>query len=146
VSIGENVKRLRIAAGLMTQKALAERMGAPQPRVSDIENDRYGKDGPTLPTLREFAVALGCQVADIVANTKYENLVDGAALRGTVRRIRDDDAVPSVSVPARSRRATRNEKKARELFDQLSGESQSIVLGILESFAKQVRRRAREPK
>lgn len=45
VSLGQNIKRLRIAAGLSTQRALADRLHVPQPQVSDWENDRYGTLG-----------------------------------------------------------------------------------------------------
>lgn len=60
VSVGENVKRLRVAAGLSTQALLAERMGVPQPRVSDLENDRY--ELPDTKTLMIAAAAIGCTV------------------------------------------------------------------------------------
>lgn len=40
-TIGENIRRLRHAAGFKRQGDFAERVGVPQSRVSDWENDRY---------------------------------------------------------------------------------------------------------
>ena len=64
MSLGQNIKRLRIAAGISTQRALAERLHVPQPQVSDWENDRYG----TLetPTLMKLAKVLRCTIDQLL--------------------------------------------------------------------------------
>ncbi len=64
VSLGQNIKRLRIAAGLSTQRALADRLHVPQPQVSDWENDRYG----TLETqtLMKLAKVLRCSIDELL--------------------------------------------------------------------------------
>ena len=64
MSLGQNIKRLRVAAGISTQRALAERLHVPQPQVSDWENDRYG----TLetPTLMKLAKVLRCTIDQLL--------------------------------------------------------------------------------
>ena len=64
VSLGQNIKRLRAAAGLSTQRALADRLHVPQPQVSDWENDRYG----TLEThtLMKLAKVLRCSLDELL--------------------------------------------------------------------------------
>ncbi len=64
VSLGENIKRLRWASGLQTQKAFADRLGVPQPRVSDWENDRY--DVLETTTLVRIAKGLRCSIDDLL--------------------------------------------------------------------------------
>lgn len=58
--VGENVRRLRIAAS-MTQEQFAERSGFSQQYISDLER---GRRNPTVVTLFELASALG--VAPVV--------------------------------------------------------------------------------
>lgn len=65
VSLGQNIRRLRKAGGLRTQKALAESLGIPQPQVSDWENDRYAV--LEVPTLIKLAKALRCSVNHLLA-------------------------------------------------------------------------------
>lgn len=64
MSLGQNIKRLRIAAGISTQRALADRLHVPQPQVSDWENDRYA----TLetPTLFKLAKVLRCTIGQLL--------------------------------------------------------------------------------
>ncbi len=64
MSLGQNIKRLRIAAGISTQRALADRLHVPQPQVSDWENDRYG----TLETqtLMKLAKVLRCTIDQLL--------------------------------------------------------------------------------
>jgi transcriptional regulator with XRE-family HTH domain len=56
--VGENVRRLREAAGL-TQAALAERMGVDRAYVSGLE---LGQRNPTIITLWHAANALGVKM------------------------------------------------------------------------------------
>ena len=65
VQVGRNIRRLRAAAGIRTQRELAERLGVPQPRVSDWENDRYTV--LEMPTLLRIAKALRCSVDQLLA-------------------------------------------------------------------------------
>jgi transcriptional regulator with XRE-family HTH domain len=53
--VGENVRRLRLAAH-MTQEQLAERSGLSQQYLSDLER---GLRNPTVVTLWELSQALG---------------------------------------------------------------------------------------
>ena len=64
MSLGQNIKRLRLAAGISTQRALADRLHVPQPQVSDWENDRYG----TLETqtLMKLAKVLRCTIDQLL--------------------------------------------------------------------------------
>jgi transcriptional regulator with XRE-family HTH domain len=61
MSVGENIKRLREAAGL-SQTELARRAGIDQGGLSKIEKGR----NLTLETLRDLARALGCSVVDLL--------------------------------------------------------------------------------
>lgn len=61
--VGENVKRLRLAAGL-TQEQFAERSGFSQQYVSDLER---GRRNPTVVSVFELAQALGVAPADLLA-------------------------------------------------------------------------------
>ncbi len=64
VSLGQNIKRLRMAAGLSTQKALADQLHVPQPQVSDWENDRYG--ALETQTLIKLAKVLRCSIDQLL--------------------------------------------------------------------------------
>ena len=64
VSLGQNIKRLRMAAGLSTQRALADRLHVPQPQVSDWENDRYG--ALETQTLIKLAKVLRCSIDELL--------------------------------------------------------------------------------
>ena len=64
VSLGQNIKRLRIVAGLSTQRALADRLHVPQPQVSDWENDRYG--ALETQTLIKLAKVLRCSIDQLL--------------------------------------------------------------------------------
>lgn len=59
-TIGENIRRLRIAAGFAEQKPFAEALSVPQSRVSDWEHDRYGL--PDTATLIKMAKTLGVSI------------------------------------------------------------------------------------
>ena len=56
--VGQNVRRLRIAAGL-SQAELSERMGVDRAYVSGLE---LGQRNPTVVTLWHMAKALGVQL------------------------------------------------------------------------------------
>ena len=64
MSLGQNIKRLRAAAGLSTQRALADRLHVPQPQVSDWENDRYG--ALETQTLMKLAKVLRCSIDELL--------------------------------------------------------------------------------
>jgi transcriptional regulator with XRE-family HTH domain len=61
-SIGDNLRRLR---GSRSQKEVAQKMGVPQPQVSDWERDRYGT--LDLATLFRLAIGYDCAIEEIVA-------------------------------------------------------------------------------
>ena len=60
--VGENVRRLRIAASL-TQEQFAERSGFSQQYISDLER---GRRNPTVVTLFELASALGATPVELI--------------------------------------------------------------------------------
>lgn len=64
MSLGQNIKRLRLEAGISTQRALADRLHVPQPQVSDWENDRYGALG--TQTLLKLAKVLHCSIDQLL--------------------------------------------------------------------------------
>lgn len=64
--VGENVRRLRLAAGL-TQEQLAERSGLSQQYLSDLER---GLRNPTIVSLWEIAAPLGVSPDKLIASDK----------------------------------------------------------------------------
>jgi transcriptional regulator with XRE-family HTH domain len=64
--VGDNVRRLRIAAGL-SQAELAERMGVDRAYVSGLEQ---GARNPTIITLWHIAKALGAKLQDLTRERK----------------------------------------------------------------------------
>jgi transcriptional regulator with XRE-family HTH domain len=66
--VGQNVKRLRIAAGL-SQAELAERMGVDRAYVSGLE---LGQRNPTVVTLWHLAKALGVKLRSFFEEEKQQ--------------------------------------------------------------------------
>ena len=64
MSLGRNIRRLRLAAGFQTQKEFASHLGVPQPQASDWENDRYGI--LETMTILKIAKSLGCSVDELL--------------------------------------------------------------------------------
>jgi transcriptional regulator with XRE-family HTH domain len=64
--VGDNVRRLRIAAG-MTQAELAARMGVDRAYVSGLEQ---GERNPTVVTLWHIAKALGVKARALLHEPK----------------------------------------------------------------------------
>lgn len=87
VTIGRNVVRLRLAAGIKTQDEFARKLGVPQPRASDLENARYKL--PALKTLLKAAKVLGCSLDDILEGVDAD-----------YDQIRRKRAAPAVAPPA----------------------------------------------
>jgi len=63
VSLADNIRHRRNRLGL-SQKMLADRMGVPQPRVSDLECER--NDNPQLQTILAVANALGTNLSKLL--------------------------------------------------------------------------------
>lgn len=120
VSVGDNVKRLRQAAGMATQGALAERMGVPQSRVSDLENDRYSL--PETRTLMLAATAIGCRVDDLLAGVDPEYDASKNALK--------------ILLGTGDGKATRIVTRALRLLGMMSDPGQRYALGLLAEAAK----------
>ena len=80
MSLGKNIKRLRLAAGLSTQRAVAELLGVPQPQVCDWENDRYAI--LEVATLLKLAKALHCSVDQLLAGVdpEYDRACKGGVI------------------------------------------------------------------
>ena len=64
--VGQNVKRIRLKAGL-TQEEFADRSGFSQQYISSLEN---GKRNPTVVTLYELATALGVSHLELMRGVK----------------------------------------------------------------------------
>ena len=79
MSVGRNIKRLRLEAGISTPRAFAERLGVLDAQLSDWENDRYVL--LRVPTLVRIAKVLRCSVEDLLEGVDPE--YDRA--RGVVR-------------------------------------------------------------
>ena len=84
VSVGKNIRRLRMVAGLPTQKAFAKLLGVQQSLVSDWEHDRYGV--LSISSLIKLAKVLDCSVDQLLAGVDPD-----------YDRIREDWAVAAVS-------------------------------------------------
>ncbi len=67
---GERIRELRLKRGL-TQIEFSERSGYPQGRISEIER---GSRAPTLMTMIRLAVALDCDLTQVVAPFKKSDL------------------------------------------------------------------------
>ncbi len=80
MSLGQNIKRLRWEAGFQTQKALADLLGVPQPRVSDWENDRYAV--LETKTLVRIAKGLRCSIDHLLVGVDpdYDRILRGAGM------------------------------------------------------------------
>ena len=80
MSLGQNLKRLRWNAGFQTQKALADLLGVPQPRVSDWENDRYAV--LETKTLVRIAKGLRCSIDQLLAGVDpdYDRILQAARM------------------------------------------------------------------
>ena len=118
MSLGQNIKRLRWQAGLQTQKAFADLLGVPQPRVSDWENDRYAVLETT--TLVRIAKGLRCSIDqllvgldpdyDRIRQTGHVRVVEPARVHSPVEPLTDipvvieGDAMPQ-GIPQGGRRA-----------------------------------------
>ena len=97
MSLGQNIKRLRCEAGLHRQKALADLLGVPQPRVSDWENDCYA----VLETLTLVKIAKGlrCSVDQLLAGVDPDyDRVRGAGAGAQTLRV-GSALAPSVEIP-----------------------------------------------
>ncbi len=81
MSFGRNIRRLRWKSGLRTQRALADLLGAPQPQVSDWENDRYAV--LETMTLVRIAKGLRCSVDQLLVGVDAD-----------YDRVREADSVP----------------------------------------------------
>jgi transcriptional regulator with XRE-family HTH domain len=57
------IRRKRIEAGLK-QKDLAHRAGISRPHMSSIE---HGRVNPSPPVLHRLALALGCEIPDLMS-------------------------------------------------------------------------------
>ena len=65
MTTGENIQRLREAAGL-TQEELGKQTGVSQSMIAQIER---GRKEPSLGLSRDLAAALGCGVIDIIGES-----------------------------------------------------------------------------
>ena len=98
MSLGKNIKRLRLAAGLRTQKALAETLHLPQPQVSDWENDRYAV--LEISTLLKLAKVLRCTVDQLLVGVDpdydriHQSGAPGADDASSLRTLPDIPVVP----------------------------------------------------
>jgi transcriptional regulator with XRE-family HTH domain len=70
LTVGRNVRRLRIAAGL-TQAALADRMGVDRAYVSGLE---LGQRNPTVVTLWHITKALGVTLKTLFDEEKQRRV------------------------------------------------------------------------
>ena len=75
MSLGTNIRRLRLAAGLRTQKACADLLDIPQPQLSDWENDRYAS--LELRNVLKLAKLFHCSVDELLAgvDSDYDRIL-----------------------------------------------------------------------
>ena len=99
VSLGENIKRLRWEAGLQTQKALADLLGVPQPRVSDWENDRYAVLETT--TLVRIAKGLRCSIDQLLVGVDpdYDRIRQAGRVPAVEAARADSPVGPLADIP-----------------------------------------------
>ena len=98
MSVGKNIKRLRMVMGLQTQKALAGLLGASQPQVSDWENARSAV--LKVSSLIKLAKALHCSVDELLAGVDpdYDRIREGGAVPARIGSdiavVAEGDALP----------------------------------------------------
>lgn len=99
-TIGENIRRLRIAAGFAEQKPFAEALSVPQSRVSDWEHDRYGL--PDTVTLMKIAKTLGVSIDVLLAgiDPQYDFASGNLAQQSFVREGRGYGGAAVAGAPA----------------------------------------------
>ena len=99
MSLGQNIKRLRWEAGLQTQKALADLLGVPQPRVSDWENDRYAVLETT--TLVRIAKGLRCSIDQLLVGVDpdYDRIRQAGRVPAVEAAPADSLAEPVADIP-----------------------------------------------
>lgn len=61
IHLGQNIKRIRKEKGL-SQETLAQRIGCPRPRISDLEH----RKSATIPTIEKVAAGLGVQPFELL--------------------------------------------------------------------------------
>ena len=115
MSLGRNIKRLRAVTGVRTQKALAERLGVPQPQVSDWENDRYTT--LEISSLVRIAKVFRCSVDVLLAgiDAEYDRLgAVPATILSDIAVVAEGDVLPD-EVATRNARAQGRPKVLRWL-------------------------------
>ena len=113
VSLGRTIKRLRAVTGVRTQKALAEKLGVPQPQVSDWENDRYTT--LEISSLVKIAKAFRCSVDVLIAGNDADyDRIGGvpATTLPDIAVVAEGDVLPD-EVAMRNRRARARPKVLR---------------------------------
>lgn len=65
MTVGQNIKRLRIRAGL-SQEELAQKIGKTRSMISQYESDRYL---PRMGTVERLAAAFGVKKSEIIEET-----------------------------------------------------------------------------
>lgn len=75
-TIGQNIQRVRTAAGFETQAQFARELGVPQAQLNDWESDRYKT--LDMSTLLRLAKTLGCLVDDLLmgVDEAYDTIVE----------------------------------------------------------------------
>jgi transcriptional regulator with XRE-family HTH domain len=115
-TFGGNMRREREARGL-TLEAVAQRLGLK--RAAPLSTLERSHHVPKAETIREYAAAIGCEPAALLAGVVTEH----DALRGS--------AAPTAAVAARTERLTRNETRALQLMRLIADEGQPDALRAL---------------
>ena len=99
MSVGRNIKRLRLEAGMRTLRAFAERLGVPGAQSFDWENDRYVM--LSVRTLLRIAKVLRCSVDDLLVGVdpEYDRARRVVRLPSAMPVVAEGDASPGDRAP-----------------------------------------------
>ena len=99
MSVGRNIKRLRLEAGISALRAFAERLGVLDAQLSDWENDRYVV--LKVRTLVRIAKVLRCSVDDLLVGVdpEYDRARRVVRLASAMPVVAEGEASPGDRAP-----------------------------------------------
>ncbi len=92
MTLGTNIKRLRMLAGFRTQKELADLLRVSSSQLSEWVTGRYG--APSISSLVRLAKALGCSVEDLLVGVDPDYDRIRRSTSSAIAVVAEGDALP----------------------------------------------------